>query len=418
MNCLMSNAIMYYICLMQKALMMEKLIDKSTKKIENINTDFKRFLIKKINWDRRLIGIKGARGTGKTTMLLQYIRENYGITDEVLYLSLDDIYFSENKLVDLADTFVKMGGRFLFLDEVHKYLNWSREIKNIYDDYPELKIVFTGSSILEIDKSESDLSRRSIIYELPVLSLREYIALKHGVELAFHTLSDILLNHREIAAQINKKVKPIKELKNYNQSGAYPFFKEAGQEYSDHIERIINLILETDLPAFTSIDFNSIIKLKQLLLVISESVPFQPNISRLSVKIGVTRDTLIKYLFYLEKAHLISLLRSNTKGISKMAKPEKIFMNNNNLMFALQPELANQGTIRETFFQNQLSVKHKINLPQKGDFIVDNKYVFEIGGKTKTKKQIIGVQNAYIVPDNLEYGYHNSIPLWLFGFLY
>ncbi len=366
---------------------MENLINKSTKKIENINTDFKRFLIKKINWDRRLIGIKGARGTGKTTLLLQYIRENYGLSDEVLYVSLDDIYFSENKLVTLADTFAKIGGRFLFLDEVHKYPGWSREIKNIYDDYPELKIVFTGSSILEIDKSESDLSRRSVVYELPVLSLREYVALKGGVNLEVYSLSDILSNHKEIVAGINRKIKPIKELKEYNQSGAYPFFIEAGKEYSNHIERIINLILETDLPAFTSIDFASIVKLKQLLYVISESVPFQPNISRLSVKIGTTRDTLIRYLSYLEKAHLISLLRSNTKGISKMAKPDKIYLNNNNLMFALQPGQVNPGTIRETFFQNQLSVKHKVDLPQKGDFIVDDKYVFEVGGKTKHKNK-------------------------------
>ena len=397
---------------------MEKLIDKSIKKIENINTDFKRFLVKEINWDRRLIGIKGARGTGKTTLLLQYIRENYGLSDEVLYVSLDDIYFSENKLVALADAFAKIGGKFLFLDEVHKYPDWAREIKNIYDDYPELKIVFTGSSILEIDKSESDLSRRSVVYELPVLSLREYIALAGGVNLEVYSLSDILSDHKEIVLEINRKIKPIKELKEYNQNGAYPFFIEAGKEYSNHIERIINLILETDLPAFTSIDFASIVKLKRLLYVISESVPFQPNISRLSVKIGVTRDTLIRYLSYLEKAHLISLLRSNTKGISKMAKPDKIYLNNNNLMFALQPGLVNPGTIRETFFQNQLSVKHKIDLPQKGDFIVDGKYVFEIGGKNKTQKQIIDIPNAFIVPDNLEYGYRNRIPLWLFGFLY
>ena len=397
---------------------MENLIDKSTKKIENINTDFKRFLIKEINWDRKLIGIKGARGTGKTTLLLQYIRENYGLSDEVLYVSLDDIYFSENKLVALADAFAKIGGKFLFLDEVHKYPDWSREIKNIYDDFPELKIVFTGSSILEIDKSESDLSRRSVVYELPVLSLREYIALKGGVNLEVYSLSDILLNHKEIEVQINKRIKPIKELKEYNQSGAYPFFVEAEKEYSNHIERIINLILETDLPAFTSIDFASIVKLKQLLYVISESVPFQPNISRLSVKIGITRDTLIRYLSYLEKAHLISLLRTNTKGISKMAKPDKIYLNNNNLMYALQPGLVNPGTIRETFFQNQLSVKHKVDLPQKGDFIVDDNYIFEVGGKNKTQKQIIDMPNAFVVPDNLEYGYRNRIPLWLFGFLY
>ncbi len=397
---------------------MEELFSKSIKKIENINSDFKRFLINEINWERRLIGIKGARGTGKTTLVLQYISENFGITDEVLYVSLDNIYFSENKLVDLTDTFTKSGGKYLFLDEVHKYPDWSREIKNIYDDYPELKVVFTGSSILEIDKGEADLSRRAVIYELPVLSLREYITIKYGIETEVYLLSDILKNQNSIANQINKKIKPIKEFNKYNQNGAYPFFKEAELEYTNHLERIINLILETDLPASTSIDYSSIIKLKQLLFVISESVPFQPNISKLSIKIGVTRDTLIKYLFYLEKAHLISLLRSNTKGISRMAKPEKIFLNNSNLLYTLQPNLANTGTVRETFFQNQLSVKHKINLPKNGDFIVDDKYVFEIGGKSKTNKQIINIRDAYIVADNLEYGFKNKLPIWLFGFLY
>ena len=397
---------------------MEGIINKSVKKIENTNLSFKRFLSEMINWERRLIGIKGARGTGKTIMILQYIKENYGISDEVLYVSLDDIYFSENKLVELADTFVKSGGKYLFFDEVHKYQNWSREIKNIYDDYPELKVVFTGSSILEIDKGESDLSRRAVIYKLPVLSLREYIAIDQGIVIKTYSLTNILENHKEIASEINKQIKPIKELNNYNKLGAYPFFKEAELEYLHHIERIINLILETDLPAVTPIDFSSITKLKQLLLVISESVPFTPNISKLSGRVGVTRDTIVKYLSYLEKAQLVSLLRSNNKGIGKMAKPEKIFLNNSNLMFALQPGLINQGTIRETFFQNQISVQHKIAIPKNGDFIIDNKYTFEIGGKNKTYHQIANIENSFIISDNIEYGFKNKIPLWLFGFLY
>ncbi len=397
---------------------MDELINISAKKIENTNLGFKRFLIDEINWKRRLIGIKGARGTGKTTLLLQYIKEKFGVSDEVLFISLDSIYFSKNKLVHLADTFAKSGGKYLFIDEVHKYPDWSREIKNIYDDYPELNIVFTGSSILEIDKSEADLSRRSVIYELPSLSIREYISLKHNIEVEVYPLQDILENHKEIASIINKKIKPIKEFGIYNQVGAYPFFMEAELEYSDHIKRIINLILETDLPAAIPIDYNSIIKLKQLLLVISESVPFQPNISKLSTKISVTRDTLIRYLVYLEKAHLISLLRSNTKGISKMAKPEKIYLDNSNLLYALQPKLSNTGTIRETFFQNQLSVNHKVEIPKSGDFIIDDKYIFEIGGKSKTRKQIIDLQDAYIVSDNIEYGFKNKIPLWVFGFMY
>ncbi len=397
---------------------MERLMAKSIKKIENTSLDFKRFLFTYINWKRRLIGIKGARGTGKTTLLLQYIKENFGISDEVLYVSLDNIYFAEQKLFDLADNFVKTGGKYLFLDEVHKYPNWSQEIKNIYDDFPELNVVFTGSSILEIDKSEADLSRRAVIYNLPVLSLREFIEIKYGIKSDVYSLIDIIENHTGIAGQIVKKIKPVKEFNNYNLYGAYPFFIETGADYHDHLERIINLILETDLPAFTPIDYHSIIKLKQLLLVISESVPFQPNISRLSNKIGTTRDTVIKYLHYLEKAQLISLLRSNTKGISKMAKPEKIYLNNSNLLYTLQSERTNQGTIRETFFFNQLSVKHTIEMPPKGDFIVDNKYVFEIGGKSKTKRQIIDLTDAYVVSDNIEYGFKHKIPLWLFGFLY
>ncbi|MCF6241011.1 MAG: AAA family ATPase [Bacteroidales bacterium] len=397
---------------------MEKLFNNSIKKIEHTKLDFKRFLMKRINWKRRLIGIKGARGTGKTTLLLQYIKENFGLSDEALYVSLDNIYFSEYKLIDLADTFVKFGGKYLFLDEVHKYPNWSREIKNIYDDYPELKIVFTGSSILEIDKSEADLSRRAVIYQLPVLSLREYVSIKYGIRHNAYSLAEILENHKEIAREINKTIKPVKVFNDYSKIGAYPFFTEAELEYESHLQRIINLILETDLPAFNSIDYSSIMNLKKLLLVISESVPFKPNISKLSVKIGVTRDTLIKYLAYLEKAHLILLLRSNTKGISKMAKPEKIFLNNSNLLFALQAQGANAGTVRETFFFNQLSVFHKVEHPAKADFIIDNTHTFEIGGKNKTQKQIAHIPNSYLVSDDIEYGFKNKIPLWLFGFLY
>jgi len=397
---------------------MERLYEISAKKIENISLSFKRFLTSKINWKRRLIGIKGSRGTGKTTMLLQHIKENFGVSEDVLYVSLDNIYFTSNTLVDLADRFEKTGGKYLFIDEVHKYPGWSREIKNIYDDYPELKIVFTGSSILEIDKSEVDLSRRSVIYDLPVLSLREYLELSSGVKTGTFSLSEIIKNHREIATEINKKVKPIKEFNQYNRNGCYPFFTEAPEEYYEHLLRIINLILETDLPAFASIDYYSVIKIKQLLYIISESVPFQPNIKKLSIQMGISRETFVRYLHALAKTQLISLLQKSTKGISKMGKPEKIYLNNSNLLYALQPGLVNEGTIRETFFQNQVSVLHKVEIPPNGDFVVDDKYVFEVGGRYKTKKQIVDVQNAFIVSDDIEYGFKNRIPLWMFGFLY
>jgi uncharacterized protein len=397
---------------------MEKLFNSSTKKIQDTNLEFKRFIIHKLKRDRRLIGIKGARGSGKTTLLLQYIKEHFGTSDEVLYVSLDNIYFSKYKLLNLANKFANLGGKYLFLDEVHKYPNWSKELKNIYDDYPELKVFFTGSSILEIDKSEADLSRRAIIYDLPVLSLREFIALKYGIEIKAFSLPEILNNHKEIAGEINKAIKPVKAFNEYNKHGAYPFSKEAQEDYPIHLERIVNLMLETDLPVFKDIDYSSVMNLKKLLLAISESVPFKPNISKLSINTGVTRDTLIKYLSYLEKAQLILLLRNNTSGISRMAKPDKIYLNNANLLYALSPTSVNPGTIRETFFYNQVSAIHKVALPKSADFIVDNKYTFEIGEKNKAKKQIAGIKNAYIVSDNIEYGFKNRIPLWMFGFLY
>lgn len=397
---------------------MDKLISKSLSKVEKVSLYFKRFLMDRINWNRRLIAIKGARGTGKTTLLLQYIKETYGVTDEALYISLDDIYFTENRLVELVDKFTLNGGKYLFVDEVHKYPNWSREIKNIYDDHHDLKVVFTGSSILEIDKAEADLSRRAVVYQLPVLSLREYLAITGKSYLKSYSLQEILNHHTDISAEVTQKIKPIKELKNYNETGAYPFFLEASDEYAEHLERIITVILEEDLPSSVNIDYSSVLKLKQLLWVVSESVPFQPNISKLSLKIGISRDTLIKYISLLEKAGLVKLLHSGSKGISKMSKPDKIFMDNNNLLHALQPGLKNVGTLRETFFFNQLSVSHRVSHPKKGDFIIDNKYIFEIGGKNKTEKQVEGIENAYVVSDDIEYGHKNKIPLWIFGLMY
>lgn len=397
---------------------MENLIDKSTRKIQQIELTFVRYLYEQVNWDRRLIGIKGARGTGKTTLLLQYLKKNFGVSESVLYVSLDDVYFSANKLVDLANQFVKNGGQVLVLDEVHKYPNWSREIKNIYDDFDELKVIFTGSSILDIDKAEFDLSRRAVLYVLQNLSIREYIQLKDGKELPSFSLDQILKNHREISTELINQIKPIKEFNAYLQFGAYPFAIETGSDYYQHLRRIINLIIETDLPATLSIDYNAVIKLKKLLYLISESVPFSPNISNLSTAMETTRDTVVKYLQYLKRAKLLNLISSAGKGISKMSKPAKIYLDNSNLMFALNPEGSNSGNIRETFFQNQLSSIHQIEIPQKGDFLIDSKYLFEIGGKNKTFHQIANIDDSYVVADDIEYGYGNKIPIWLFGFLY
>lgn len=397
---------------------MEKLIDKSTKKIQNVKMDFTRFLYETINWDRRLIGIKGARGTGKTTLLLQYLKKEFGDNEQVLYVSLDDVYFAANSLVDLVEQFVKLGGKVIALDEVHKYPSWSRELKNLYDDYSDIKIVFTGSSFLDIDKAEYDLSRRAVLYELPVLSLREFIVLENGIELPKFSIDDILTNHRAIVSKLLEDIQPIKEFVNYNIYGAYPFYQDIKEDYHQHLNRIINLILETDVPASIAMDFNSIVKLKKLLYILSESVPFSPNITKLSAAMGVTRDTIIKYLHYLEKAKLLSLVYAKGKGLSKLSKPAKVYLENSNLMYALGSGQVNIANKRETFFQNQLSVMHKVEIPPKGDFIIDSNYLIEIGGPNKTYHQIANQENSFVVADDIEYGFGNKIPIWLFGFLY
>ncbi len=399
---------------------MERLFEQSVRRVKNTPTVFTRFLFERINWHRRLIGIRGPRGVGKTTLLLQYIKLKLNASDSALYVSLDDLYFANHTIAELADYFVKLGGKFLFLDEIHKYPSWSRELKNIYDNYPDLQIVFTGSSALDIDKGDADLSRRAVMYDLPVMSLREYLAINNIGVFSTFSLSEIIENHREISLEITDKIKPLKYLYEYFRTGAYPFFNEVGnaEEYYQHLQRIVNLILETDLPAFTQIDYLSVYKLKKLLSVIAESVPFHPNISKLSERIGVMRDTLVRYLYYLERAGLIALVHRHRKGISKLSKPEKIYLNDTNLVYALQGNSANIGTVRETFFRSQLSVNYDVKIPDKGDFIVDDKFIFEIGGKNKTQKQIAGLKDAYVAIDGIEYGVDNKIPLWLFGFLY
>jgi len=397
---------------------MEKIIEKSISKINRVSLKFKRYLYGEIDWSQRLIGIKGARGTGKTTLLLQRLRIEFHNRNDAVYISLDDIYFSVNTLADFTDIFVKNGGEFLFIDEVHKYPHWSIELKNIYDDHPELSIVFTSSSALEIYKGEGDLSRRAIVYNLNELSLREYIALVHKKEIPAVLLSDIIIKHREISESINKIIKSIAMFNEYNQFGAYPFIIEGKTKYYERLERIINIIIENDLQSIVFIEYQTVIKIKKLLYILAGIVPYKPNIAELSRKIGTSRDLLSKYLDLLDKANLIKQLHSENKSIAYMSKPEKVYLNNTTLMHALNEENINPGTIRETFFMNQLSCKHRISYPKKGDFLIDNKFLFEVGGQNKNKKQIHGIENSYIAFDGIEYGYENKIPLWLFGFLY
>lgn len=397
---------------------MEELFEKFYKKIDSVTLDFKRSLNARIKWKARLIGIKGARGVGKTTLLLQYIKANLPLDQRTLYVSLDNIWFSENKLSDLTDKFVKQGGNYLFLDEVHKYPNWTQELKNIYDDYPELRVVFTGSSLLEILNSRADLSRRAVVYTLQGLSYREYLNLTHQIQLPEYTLDELLKEHLSIAREINAVVKPLQFFDQYLRYGYFPFFREVPELYYHRLEEVINMTLEIELPLLRKVEVSYVPKLKQLLQIISESVPFIPNVSKLSERIGVNRTTFTSYLYFLQEANLTRNLYKNASGISLLQKPEKIYLENSNFQYALSPSHANIGSVRETFIANQLAYEYQVDYTDQGDFLIDRVYTLEIGGKTKSSNQISDLPNAFIAADNLEYGYANKIPLWMFGLLY
>ena len=383
------------------------------------NLSFVRYLSPKIRWNNRLIGITGARGTGKTTMLLQHIKKTFGnAPKEVLYVSLDNIWFSSNRLIDLASDFDKMGGKYLFLDEVHKYGNWSQEIKNIYDSFPDLKIVFTGSSMLEIYRGNADLSRRAVHYVLHGMSFREFLKYDQDVEFEVFTLENILQNHIKIASAINERIKPLPLFHRYLKEGYYPYYKEDSEIYGERLLHTVNVILETDLPSVENIEIHTIKKIKQLLFVIAQRVPFSPNIKELATILEVSRKSLLNYLTFMEKAQLLNLLQQDVSGLRILSKPEKIYLNNTNLAYALETEKPDIGNLRETFFFNQLKAVSEITSAPKADFTVNNKYIIEVGGKNKGHEQIMGLENAYLALDNQEYGFGNKIPLWLFGMLY
>lgn len=397
---------------------METLFEKFYKKIDFINLDFKRSLMNEIQWESRLIGIKGARGVGKTTLLLQFIKEYLPINELTLYVSLDNIWFAENKLSKLVNDFVKKGGKYLFLDEVHKYPNWSQELKNIYDDYPELKVVFTGSSLLEILNARADLSRRAVVYMLQGLSYREYLEIKLGVKLPKLELDDLVKNHLELAKEFNRLINPLQYFEEYLKTGYFPYFLEVPSLYYHRIEEVINMIIEIELPLLRKVDSTYISKLKQLLQIIAESVPFIPNVSKLSERIGINRNTFTAYLHYLQEANLTRNLYKDAHGISLLQKPDKIYLENTNFQYALAPRNTVIGSIRETFLVNQLSYQYQVEYANQGDFLINRSYTIEVGGKGKAKKQILGIDKSYIASDNIEYGTGNKIPLWMFGFLY
>ncbi len=388
--------------------------------LENVSQE-QRYLLDEIDWSNRLIGIKGARGSGKTTLLLQQIKHKLSksLETEPLYVSLDNLYFLDNTLISLAQDFVLRGGTHLFLDEVHKYPNWSRELKLIYDQFPNLKTVFTSSSILEIFKGESDLSRRAVSYHLKELSFREYLFFETNRNIPKISLEELLTNHKEIAKKTKGEIAHvIKYFKEYLKHGAYPYYLENKESYIQKLNQTISLILEIDLNAVENITYQDSRKIKKLLIAIAQSAPFTPNVSKLSERLGVQRAFLINAIKLLNRADLVMELYKPTKGVGALTKPEKLFLNNPNLVYALGKDNTEIGTLRETFFVNQMKHLYEIHLAEKGDFIIDRTYTFEIGGKNKKTKQISGTPNSFVVRDDMEVGSLNIIPLYLFGFLY
>jgi uncharacterized protein len=396
---------------------MENLIVKFRIKLELVQIKIVRDFINNISADNRLIGIKGARGTGKTTLLLQYIKLNITDLDKVLYVSLDDIYFRMNTLYSLADQFVKFGGELLVLDEVHKYSTWSEELKLIYDDMPNLRIIFTGSSIIGLRKAKADLSRRAVTFEMQGLSFKEFLEFTAGKNFNSYSIQDIINGHQDIALSISKEIKPLIYFNNYLNYGYYPFFMDNIKYYHEKILEVINQIIENDFLSVLDISYATIDKLKAFLMILAESVPFTPNISKLCSRVGVSRNVLIEYLFWLEQSRLILGIHQQGKIITRMQKPQKIYLFHPNLSYSLIGKTSNLGSIRECFFANQLSVKHNVSIPLKGDFVIENQYVFEIGGPDKTFTQIKDIPNSYLAVDQIEVGIKNRIPLWLFGML-
>ncbi len=394
---------------------METVLIKSQRKVNSVSDKFHRYLYSKINLNNKLISILGARGVGKTTLLLQ-LAKNY--TYRVLYIALDDLFFTSNTLYGLAEKFVQLDGKLLLLDEVHKYPDWSRELKLIYDDFNDLKVIFTSSSVLDIYKGESDLSRRALSYNLAEMSFREYLIFKEKIELPGFALEDILLKHEEISVELLKKFKPIKYYNDFIKTGAYPYYSGNTEEYYQRIMNTINLSLDVDIQSIEGIEYANIAKFKRLLYVLSSNVPFTPNISKLAEKISISRNTLVYALQLLEKSNLIHTLFKKNKSISILSKPDKIWMHNTNLSYAISSNNPDSGNIRETFFLQHLRVMHNVALPPQGDFIIDDKFTFEIGGKSKTSKQVKGIDNAFIVKDDIETGIMNVIPLWIFGLIY
>lgn len=395
-------------------------INRLNSKLSSISLDFKRYLYNRIDWNERLIGIKGFRGVGKTTLLLQRIKERFsGNLQQVFYASLDDLWFRNHSLTELAEFLYSHDYKYLYLDEVHKYPDWALSIKNIYDTYPSLNIVYTGSSLLEIDNSKADLSRRQTFYSMEGMSFREYLEYMGIIKTAPIGLEALIASHQEIAMDLTSRTKVLRHFDNYLRTGYYPFYKSTSSEmtYYEKLKEVINLVVEGDLLAVENVSYPTVLKIKQLLLAIAPNVPLVPNISKLSEQLETKSPQCLRLLYLLDRARIVRIFTKLQKSYKHLAKPEKIFLDNSNLLYAIS-DYVDIGTCRETFVASQLSVDNEISMPSKGDFIANGKYLFEVGGKGKDFSQIADIPNSYLAVADVEVGSGNRIPLWMLGITY
>lgn len=389
---------------------MERLQATFDKLLRETNSTFHRYMYNQIDWQARIVGLMGPRGVGKTTLILQYIKENLS-RKETLYVVAEDLYFTQHTLVDLADAFTRIGGKHLFIDEIHKYKGWARELKLIYDYHAELQVVFTGSSVLDISQGVADLSRRVLTFEMQGLSYREYLQLFHQIELPTYSLEQILSQQVEIP----QGFLPLQHFADYLKQGYYPF-RDAN--FERYIMQVINTTLDVDIAQFADLTPATVRKLKRLLAIIAQAAPFKPNFTQIGAQLEVSRNNIADLCTWLEKAGLIGQLRDSTGGIQGLGKVDKVYLDNSTLIYALGRENTEIGTIRETFFFNQMRVAHEITSSPISDFLIAEKYTFEVGGKKKKQKQIQQAEQGFVVKDDIETGYGNIIPLWQFGLTY
>ena len=386
-------------------------------RIREAEKGFHRYLFQNIDWDERLIALDGPRGTGKTTMLLQFLGENPERMNDSLYISVDDTWLEPLEIFDLAGYHVQHGGTRLFIDEIHYLESWQNLVKNIHDTFKGLNVAYTGSSILRLASGKADLSRRQLGYSLKGMSFREFLKLEGALDQETIPLESILVDHVQIATEISRKVKIIPLFEQYLRHGYYPFYREDTRHFGERLRQVVNQILDSDMPLVDDVTPETIRKARRMLGILAESTPQTPNITALCRGISMDRKQGLKVLYALMHSGLLGLLVEDADKLKELASPSKIFCDNTNLMYALVPS-PDKGTLREAFFNNQISVGHTAVYPRRGDFLVDNRYLFEVGGAGKRFEQIKDIPESYLAVDETEVGRGNKIPLWLFGFLY